>query len=104
MCCDRANLNCGRCYKCARVLLHAEADECLDDMAATFDIDGYRRGRNYAILRLLRVSLGSWRNANDIDLLKYLHERRFSFPAWSTPAVSAALLMHGRHHTIRGPD
>lgn len=100
---DRAKLNCGRCYKCARVLLHAEADGHLDEMSTTFDIDGYCRGRDYAVLRLLRVSLGPWRNGNDIDLLKYLDERRFSFPAWSKPAVAVAMLAHGRRHTIADP-
>ncbi|MFM8953979.1 MAG: hypothetical protein ACKOOF_13120 [Planctomycetaceae bacterium] len=42
---DRAALNCGRCYKCARVLLHAEAIGSLDAVADTFDMAAYHRGR-----------------------------------------------------------
>ncbi|MFM7108517.1 MAG: hypothetical protein ACKOZU_07960 [Planctomycetaceae bacterium] len=97
---DRANLNCGRCYKCARVLLQAEADGLLDAVSATFDMDGFRRGRTHSLVRLLRWSLGPRRNANEIDLLKYLHERRYPFPAWMRPGVGLALLLHGTRHSL----
>jgi hypothetical protein len=92
---DRAALNCGRCYKCARVLLQAEADGRFDAVAPTFDVAGYRRGMSYSILRLLRWSLGFSRNVNEIDLLKHLHARRYPFPAWARPGVALALLLHG---------
>lgn len=92
---DRAGLNCGRCYKCARVLLQAEADGRFDAVAPTFDVDGFRRGMSHSILRLLRWSLGFRRNVNEIDLLKHLHARRYPFPAWSRPGVALALLLHG---------
>lgn len=98
---DRANLNCGRCYKCARVLLHAEADGRLDAVAGTFDLPGGRKGRIHSLLRLVRHSLGPWQNVNDTDLLKYLHERRFPFPLWMQPAVALALLVHGTRHSLR---
>lgn len=98
---DRANLNCGRCYKCARVLLHAEADGVLEDVAGTFDMCGARRGRRHSLLRLVHRSLGFWRNSNETDLLKYLQERRFPFPAWLRPAVAASLLLHGTRHSLR---
>jgi hypothetical protein len=98
---DRANLNCGRCYKCARVLLHAEADGRLDAVAGTFDLDGARKGRTHSLLRLLRHSLGPWQNVNDTDLLKYLQERGFPFPLWMRPAVALALLVHGTRHPLR---
>jgi hypothetical protein len=97
---DRKNLNCGRCYKCARVLLHAEADGCLDAVAGTFDMDGFHRGKAHAILRLVRCSLGPARNANEIDLLQCLHARKYVFPAWSRPAIAAALLVHGKRHSL----
>jgi hypothetical protein len=96
----RKNLNCGRCYKCCRVLLHAEADGRLDAVAGTFDMDGARRGRTHALLRLVHRSLGPWQNENETDLLKYLHERRFPFPSWMRPAVSLALLVHGTRHSL----
>lgn len=99
---DRANLNCGRCYKCARVLLQAEADGRLDAVAATFDMDGFRRGKTHSLLRLLRWSLGPRRNVNEIDLLRYLHERRYPFPAWMRPGVGLALVLHGTRHSLRG--
>lgn len=97
---DRANLNCGRCYKCARVLLQAEADGLLDAVSGTFDMDGFRRGKAHALVRLLRWSLGPQRNVNEIDLLKYLHERRYPFPAWMRPGVGLALLRHGTRHSL----
>ena len=97
---DRKNLNCGRCYKCARVLLHAEADGCLDAVAGTFDMDAFRSGKAHAILRLLRCSLGPDRNANEIDLLRFLHERRYPFPAWARPGVALSLLVHGTRHSL----
>lgn len=92
---DRAAINCGRCYKCARVLLQAEADGRFDAVAPTFDVAGYRRGMSHSILRLLRWSLGFSRNVNEIDLLKHLHARRYPFPAWTRPGVALALLLHG---------
>jgi hypothetical protein len=98
---DRANLNCGRCYKCCRVLLHAEADGRLDAVAGTFDLEGARRGRTHALLRLVHRSLGPWRNGNETDLLKYMHERRFPFPLWIRPAVALALAVHGTRHSLR---
>lgn len=98
---DRTNLNCGRCYKCARVLLHAEADGLLDAVAGTFDLAGARRGRTHSLLRLIRHALGPWQNENDTDLLKYLHEKQFPFPAWMRPAVALALVVHGTRHSLR---
>ena len=98
---DRRNLNCGRCYKCARVLLQAEADGRLAAVAGTFDMDAFRRGRTHSFLRLLRSSLGPTRNVNEIDLLKYLHERRYRFPAWMRPGVALALALHGTRHSLR---
>ncbi len=97
---DRAALNCGRCYKCARVLLQAEADGRLADVSSTFDMEGYRRGKTHSIGRLLRHALGPLRNINDIDLLKYLHERRYPFPAWARPGVALAILLHGTKHSL----
>lgn len=98
---DRANLNCGRCYKCARVLLHAEADGRLEEVAPTFEMDAFRRGKAHAILRLLRRSLGLERNENDIDLLRYLRARGYPFPAWARPGVAVALLLHGSRHSLQ---
>ena len=97
----RAGLNCGRCYKCARVLLHAEADGLLDEVSGPFDLDGARQGRSHSLLRLVRRSLGPWQNENETDLLQYLHERRFPFPPWIRPAVALALLVHGTRHSLR---
>jgi hypothetical protein len=98
---DRRNLNCGRCYKCARVLLQAEADGRLAAVAGTFDMEGFRRGRTHSLVRLLRWSLGPTRNVNEIDLLQYLHERRYGFPAWMRPGVALALALHGTRHSLR---
>jgi len=97
---DRGNLNCGQCFKCARFLLHAEADGRLDAVGGTFDLDAYRRGRSYAIMRSLRWALGPEKNENDVDLLQYLHARRFSFPTWARPAVALVLAIHGRRHSL----
>jgi hypothetical protein len=97
---DRGNLNCSQCYKCARFLLHAEADGRLDAIGSTFDVEAYRRGRSYAILRMLRSALGPEQNENDIDLLQYLHARRFSFPTWARPAVALVCGLNGRRHSL----
>jgi hypothetical protein len=98
---DREGLNCGRCYKCARVLLHAEADGTLDAVSGTFDMEEARRGRTHSLMRLVRRCLGPVQNENEIDLLKYLHEKRFPFPLWMQPAIALALLVHGTKHTLR---
>lgn len=97
---DRAGLNCGRCYKCGRVLLHAEAIGALDVVAGTFDMRAYRAGRNHSIMRLLRFALGPTRNPNEIELLAFLADKGFDFPLWSRPLVAAALLLHGRRHAL----
>lgn len=97
---DRAALNCGRCYKCSRVLLHAEAIGVLDAVADTFDMAAFRRGRTHSVMRLLRFSLGPTRNPVEIDLLKFLAANGFEFPRWSRPGVAAALLLHGRRHSL----
>lgn len=97
---DRAALNCGRCFKCARVLFHAEADGRLDAVADTFDMAGFRAGRTHSLLRLLRLSLLPWTNENDVDLLQYMHDRGYRFPAWARPGVVAALARHGRRHSL----
>lgn len=98
---ERTNLNCGRCYKCARVLLHAEANGILDAVSETFDMAEAHRGRTHSLLRLVRRSLGFHRNENDTDLLQYLHSKKFPFPAWMRPAVSLALFVHGTTHTLK---
>lgn len=96
----RAALNCGRCYKCARVLLHAEAAGRFDAVAGTFDVAGFRRGLGHSVGRLLRSALLPRCNPNDVDLLQYLHARGYPFPAWARPGVALALLRHGRRHSL----
>lgn len=96
----RAALNCGRCYKCARVLLHAAADGRFEAVAGTFDIAAFRRGLGHSLGRLIRVSLLPRFNPNDVDLLQYLHARRYPFPLWARPGVKLAILRHGRRHSL----
>jgi hypothetical protein len=89
---DRAAINCGRCFKCARVLLHAEADGRLDAVAGTFDMAGFRAGYAHSLL--------PWTSENDVDLLQSMHERHYPFPAWARPGVAAVLIRHGRRHSL----
>lgn len=96
----RAALNCGRCYKCARVLLQAEADGRFNAVAGTFDLDGFRRGRSHSLGRLLRVSLKPSFNPNDVELLQYLADRGYPFPGWARAGVALTLLRHGRRHSL----
>ena len=96
----RSALNCGRCYKCARLLLQAEADGRFEAVAGTFDVAGFRRGLGHALGRLLRAALQPRFNPNDVDLLQYLHARRYPFPVWARPGVALALLRHGRRHSL----
>ncbi len=97
----RKALNCGRCFKCASVLLHAEADGIVDAVSSTFDLEEAHKGRMHSLVRLLYRSLGLVQNKNEADLLKYLHERAFPFPAWMRPAVALVLFVHGTRHTLR---
>ncbi|MFM8735573.1 MAG: hypothetical protein ACKOC8_10305 [Pirellulales bacterium] len=99
---DRAALNCGCCFKCARVLFHAEADGRLDAVAGTFDMAAFEAGRTHSLLRLLRLSLLPWTNENDVDLLQYMHDRDYPFPAWARPGVALTLMRHGRRHSLTG--
>lgn len=93
---SRNALNCGRCHKCARLLMQAEVMGRLERVAPTFDLDAYWAGRNYSIFRMLRLAL-KWRaSRNDVNLLKYLAGHAFKFPAWARPLVGVALLRHGR--------
>ncbi|MFM7108306.1 MAG: hypothetical protein ACKOZU_06850 [Planctomycetaceae bacterium] len=84
---DRAALNCGRCYKCARLLLQAEASGRLDAVAGTFDMAAWRAGRGHAVTRVLWLALGPQRTANEADLLAFLDDRGFPFPWWARPWV-----------------
>lgn len=99
---DRRAVNCGRCFKCARLLLQAEASGRLDAVAASFDMDAFRAGRSYSILRLLRLALGPARNGADIDLVGFLDDRGFRFPAWARPGVALVRLARGGRHSLRG--
>jgi len=97
---DRKAVNCGRCYKCARLLLHAEAVGRLDAVSPTIDMDAWRSGRNHAIGRLLWLAIGPRRTANEADLVAFLDSRGFPFPWWARPAVTAARLVRGRPHSL----
>lgn len=97
---DRKAVNCGRCYKCARLLLHAEAVGRLDAVAPTIDMDAWRAGRSHSIGRLLWLALGPRRTANEADLVAFLDARGFPFPWWARPAVAAARLVRGRPHSL----
>lgn len=98
---DRGAINCGRCYKCARLLLQAEATGRLEAVAGPFDMPAYWAGRNRSVFRALRYTLGKRRTLNEIDILKYLMDKGFSFPLWSRPGVAIARLIHGTRHSLR---
>jgi len=97
---DRAALNCGRCYKCGRLLLQAEATGRLDAIAPAIDMPAFRSGRSHSLLRLLWLSLGPTRAANEIDLVKFLVATGQPFPWWARPGVAAVRLLHGRRHSL----
>jgi hypothetical protein len=100
---DRKAVNCGRCYKCARLLLHAEAVGRLDAVAPTIDMDAWRAGRIHSIGRLLWLTIGPRRNAHEADLLAFLDTRGFRFPWWARPAVAAARFIYGRSDGTQTP-
>jgi hypothetical protein len=100
---DRRALNCGRCYKCARLLLQAEVTGRLDVVSGLFDMDEFRAGRNHAIGRLLRFALGPSRNPVDADLIVFLVQQKFAFPWWARPWVELVLLSYGRQHSLEDP-
>ncbi len=97
---DRKAVNCGQCFKCGRLLLHAEAVGRLSAVAATFDMEAFERGRGHCIRRLLWLALGPIRNPVDAELLVFLHDRGFPFPAWARPGVAAVVLLYGRSHSL----
>jgi hypothetical protein len=101
---DRAALNCGRCYKCARLLLQAEAMGRLDAVAPSIDMPAFRAGRRHSLFRLLWLSLGPTRTANEIDLVKFLAATGRPFPWWARPGVAAVQLLHGRRHSLDAND
>jgi hypothetical protein len=101
---DRRAINCGRCYKCSRLLLQAEASGRLDAVAAAFDMAAFRAGRSHAIGRLLRFALGPARSRVDADLIAFLVERRFPFPWWARPGVGLVLLASGNQHSLAAVD
>lgn|GEM_PF-1603871 len=101
---DRAALNCGRCYKCGRLLLQAEAAGRLDAIAPAVDMPAFRSGRNHSLLRLLWLSLGPTRSGSEIDLVKFLAATGRPFPWWARPGVAAVQLLHGRRHSLEAND
>jgi hypothetical protein len=97
---DRAAVNCGRCYKCARLLLQAEATGRLDAVAPTIDMPAFRAGRGHSLFRLLWLSLGPTRSSSESDLVKFLAATGQSLPWWARPGVAAVQLLHGRRHSL----
>jgi len=93
----RDKMNCGRCCKCARTLLYAEVNGMLPDYAATFDLEAFKGGRSYALLRLLRGSVGDRRSCEDRDALAYLFAAGYPLPAWIRP------FRRGGGNTTLGP-
>lgn len=99
---DRKAVNCGQCFKCGRLLLHAEAIGRLDAVAQHFDMAAFVRGRSHSIRRLLWLALGPVRNPVDAELLRFLHDQRFAFPVWARPGVAAVRLLYGPTHSLSG--
>jgi hypothetical protein len=89
----QGKLNCGRCTKCAPVLVQAEAFGILDRLADSFDLDAYRASRATAWFRLLRHSIGDRRRDSDRVVLDALLQRNLPVPWWVRlfrPLVAAA--------------
>ncbi len=81
----RNKMNCGRCYKCARILCFAEAHGMLDAFSTTFDLENFNRHKGRSIFRLFRHSFLDRRSRDDQDLLAYLVAHGYPMPAWLRP-------------------
>jgi hypothetical protein len=97
---DRKAINCGQCFKCGRLLLHAEAVGRLDAVAGRFDMAAFERGKPHSIRRLLWLALGPVRNPVDAELLRFMHDQGYSFPPWARPGVAAVRLLYGPAHSL----
>ncbi len=81
----RKTMNCGRCYKCARILHFAEAHGMLGDFRTTFDLENFERHKQRSLFRLFRHSFLDRRSRDDQDLLAYLVAHGYPMPAWLRP-------------------
>lgn len=95
---SQGKLNCGRCTKCAPVLVQAEAFGVLDRLADSFDLDAYRTSRATAWFRLLRHSIGDRQRDGDRVVLDTLLQRHLPAPWWVRPfrPLVAAAAREGR--------
>lgn len=78
----RSVLNCGRCYKCSRILFFADANGMLDEFSQTFDLAAFRSHRAHGLRRILRHTALNRKTREDRDMLAYLFERKYPMPAW----------------------
>lgn len=78
----RTRMNCGRCYKCSRALLFADANGMLDEFSETFDLTAFRANRAHGLRRILRHTALNRKTREDQDMLAYLFERDYPMPAW----------------------
>lgn len=72
--------NCGRCGKCGRFLLVAEARGELDTYGHIFDLDAFQSARWENVKRLVKWSFHRNFNPNDLDHLRYLKNRKAYLP------------------------
>ena len=79
--------NCSKCPKCARTLLTAEALGYLPEMGESFDLDTYRRCRDYYVSVALRSKKVLWR-----EVAELMRARGMAFhPIRKTALYSLAL-------------
>jgi hypothetical protein len=92
---DRVHGNCGECFKCLRTLLTLEVLGCLDDFAAVFPLDRYRRRRDRQIVETLQS-----RDPLLRDLARHMRERDFPVP--TRLRALAALRLHRVREAVGG--
>lgn len=85
--------NCGRCGKCGRFLILAEARGELETYASVFDLERYRSRRWRIVARMTQWGYQKKYNSNDRDHLHHVESLGLSLPwtARATGRVVAAL-------------
>lgn len=93
---DSGPPNCSACWKCLRTLLTLEIGGVLDRYEAVFDLDIYRRRREWYMASVLAS-----RDSLSRDILAFARARGFSFPSSARALAPLALASpilkrHGR--------
>jgi hypothetical protein len=87
---DDCFLNCGTCTKCFRVIMVAEVKGKLEQLRKHFDLDAFHATRDRCLLNFLYGTFRPGGNAANRDLIRYLLDNNYRFPAAIRPLLNFA--------------